>query len=123
MKYLRGIIKMSANHNRIDGFIYSHKELSELDKTLLYTNFDNQITYDLVDIKKEQNEIKLLKRSSLIKTILFPLEYILTYFLMDKEFVRDRITCQKLYWKFLRNKISNNEFKRQLTESYKNLKK
>jgi len=114
---------MSANHNRIDGFIYSHKELSELDKTLLYTNFDNQITYDLVDIKKEQNEIKLLKRSSLIKTILFPLEYILTYFLMDKEFVRDRITCQKLYWKFLRNKISNNEFKRQLTESYKNLKK
>ena len=107
---------MSASFDKSDGFsFYPVGEVTEQDRTINMMIFDQKFDYDLGVYKSEQKEIKLLKKICLIKTLLFPLELTFSFLFLGSRWTKIKvINSQKLYWRFLRKKISYEKFKKQL---------
>lgn len=84
------------------------------DEALLLAMFDEYGEYEDQEIIRIMHETKILKNVCLVKTLLYPYEYILSKLFLPKSMVRERGTFQKLYWQFLRGKITVDEFKDKL---------
>lgn len=91
------------------------RKLTDTEEALIYTTFDAQTEHDISSIQKNIKQNKFLKRVCLYKTLTFPLEFVLFSLFFNKEQRKNKINLNKLYWKFLRNKISLNDFKKELT--------
>lgn len=112
---------MAANFSKKDGFTYVAGEV--VDKTAytyLEMLFDNGVDIDIEDVKKEIKSTKIMKRAFFIKTLLFPIEYLLTLLILGSVWSKDRVECQKVYWKFLRGKMTLSQVQKELY-SYDNL--
>ena len=72
--------------------------------------FDNQTSFDVVEIEKDQLKTKYLKKVCLIKLLSFIPEYILTYVILGKEASKDKTKLTKVFYVFYRNKITLKEF-------------
>ena len=107
---------MSATFDKRDGAIFAPKICNKLEQEMFSAYFDQQVDYDLAIMKKEMEETKLLRKMSLVKILVFPILYPLTRIFIGKALADDVLYCQKLYWKFLRKKITPTEFKNLLTK-------
>lgn len=106
---------MSANHNNRDGFSYGpYGKLNLLEEAMFSSLFDEQVDLDEQEILYEVEEAKFLKRVCIVKTLLYPMEWLLTRIFLGKAWTVEKVLTQKLYWKFLRNKISLSDFKDEL---------
>jgi hypothetical protein len=105
---------MSANFRKNTGFTYVVGRLDPLMETYLSTIFDEQTDYDVEDIMLDIKENKIFRQVALIKTLMFPLEILLTAILMDRQWVKEKTQAQKIYLKFLRKKITVTELKEAL---------
>lgn len=91
---------------------YYNLYIDPFDKAILSTMFDHNTDIDIIEIEMELQQIKALKRLCLFKTLSFPLELIVLIF--NWSLLKKRCKYQWLYLKFLRNKISYQDFKKAL---------
>lgn len=111
---------MSANFDERDEILTLTFQLNDIERQMLVLLFDEHVDYQMREFEARKAEIKLLKRICLVKTLLFPLELPVTYFLLGKEASRERMESQSCYWRFVRNKISLEAFKNDLNSLIKN---
>jgi hypothetical protein len=105
---------MSAESSKKSGFVFLVGEADPLLESYLTSVFDEDTEQDIEEIKLEMEEKKLFTQISKIKVLLFPLEIVLTYMFMDKKWVTDKIEANRLYWNFLRGKITMDQMKQSL---------
>lgn len=86
-------------------------KLTSVEEALLQSAFDNETDQDVEIIKKEIKNIKFLKRVCFTKLALFIPEYLLTFLLFQKKYSVGKKELASLYYKFLFNKISLENFK------------
>lgn len=86
-------------------------KLTDAEEALLQTAFDSETEQDIKLIEKEIKNIKFLKRVCFIKLALFVPEYSLTLLLFQKKYSTSKKELATLYYKFLFNKISLEDFK------------
>lgn len=109
---------MAARHNERDGFMFVNTTIINPYDEIIITNiFDQQVDDDIKDYEQRKKEIRFIKKACLIKLILTPIQYPLTYFLLGKVLARDVLYCSKLYLIFLRNKLTLEQFKDKLANS------
>lgn len=107
---------MSAKYNEDDGFFIMKQDVLEPSYVSYIEGiFDYSVQCDIDDITKAQKERKAFSRVCLTKTILFPLELVVSYFVIGKDYTKQLIKQQKLMWDFLRNKTTTETFKNDLT--------
>lgn len=111
---------MSAMFNKNDrnwlmSATKSQRPLNNVEETIVYTTFDTETNYDIDLIEKEKKQTKFLKRVCLYKLITYPFEYVLFSLFFNKDHRANKKNLTKLYWKFLRNRISLVDFKKELT--------
>lgn len=112
---------MSAQYDETQGFSFViSKTLHPEDETILSCMFDEATDFQEVEIMKEMQESVLIRKVCLVKTLLFPYEWLLTRLILDKEHAKDRASEQSVYWKFLRKKITLVEFKSNLMKLMEN---
>jgi hypothetical protein len=102
---------MSASFSKKDSFTFmaNQQELPKLTASYLEMLFDKYVDEDIEIIKKEMSMVKLIKRDFIVKTLLFPIEATLTLLFVGREGLGARVNIQKIYWSFLRNKLSLSE--------------
>jgi hypothetical protein len=107
--------RMSSNYDSKQGHSFVLTEfLHPEDEALLCTLFDEYQDHEEQEIIRIMHETKILKNVCLVKTLMYPYEYILSKIFLPKTMVRERIQFQALYWKFLRGKMTYEEFKDKL---------
>lgn len=111
---------MSAKFNLDDkGWLFSitpdQRVLDNMEEALVVTTFDAQTEQDVVSIEKTMKQTSFLKRVCLYKILTFPFEYLLMVLFFKKEHKSNKKLITRLYWKFLRNKISMTDFKKELS--------
>lgn len=103
---------MSAEYKKDNGFTYLYSNsIHPYDLTLIESMFDMQTTYDEIDIQENMKENNIYKKSCLVRTILFPLDLLVTFLVMGPKEAKIRWKTQKVCWKFMRNKITLQQFK------------
>lgn len=107
---------MSASYKDRDGSVYFPHRLNQFEESMFCMQFDAQVEFDILDIKQEMKENKLLRRVCLYKILLFIPEFLLTFCLFGFKTSTLRMTETKLYWKFLRKQISYEKFEKDLTK-------
>jgi hypothetical protein len=108
---------MSGKYKKQSGFVYLHEgRIDEYNEAMIISIFDEQTDYDIEDIEKDMKEEKLFKKICLIKTIMFPLEILLTFLILGRSEFIEKIETQKLYIKLLRNKLNVSEFKEEVMD-------
>jgi hypothetical protein len=112
---------MSANYDEKDQILTSAFIVNKVDEELLGMIFDSHVDWYIYDQQERIREIKALKRVCLIKTIVFIPEIVFSWWFY-KQYAKERIQTQKQYWKFLRNKITLDEFKNELNYILRNSK-
>lgn len=106
---------MSANLHREDRkWLAINTPISPLDRSLLEAHFDNETDWDIDAIKKEMTAIKKIKRMCLLKLFTFLPEALFAIIIATKQENIIRRALNKLYFKFLFNKIDYNNFKKEL---------
>lgn len=93
-----------------------NEPLTQMEIALLESTFDSQTTYDIENITKNMKETSLLKKVCFIKLLTFPLEYFLATLLLKKDYKNHKLRLAKLYFRFLRNKIKLENFKKVLQD-------
>lgn len=112
---------MSAKYEDRDGFTFlPTKKLSEFQETILNVAFDNQIHFDILEAEELVKEKKVLKRVCIYNIVLFPLQYMFTFMLFGREYASERKILFKLSIKYLRKKITVDEFKKELNNMVEN---
>jgi hypothetical protein len=111
---------MSANFNPDDrnwllGITKEARQLNDAEEALVFTTFDAQTSHDIDAMEKRTKHIKFLKRVCLYKLLTYPFEIVLFSLFFNKTHRTNKRNLIKLYWKFLRNRISLNDFKKELT--------
>lgn len=103
---------MSANHDHKNDFrvfnpngAWHNDDLEQINKL-----FDSICDVDVEEISKRIKNIKMLKGACLVKIFEFPLTWTLTRVIMGKKWAEIKTTETKLCYKFLRNKISYDDF-------------
>lgn len=90
------------------------KPLNMMEKTLLETTWEKETEYDVAQAHQELKEIKKLKKYCLVKLFTWlPEAFIANIFYAKKE-NQLRRSLNKIYYKFLFNKINYTNFKKQL---------
>lgn len=108
---------MSAKYKKESGFVYLHEGyIDDYNEAMIVSMFDEQTDYDIEDIRKDIKEAKMFRKICIVKTILFPLELLLTLIILGKKEAKEKIESQKLYIKLLRNKINVSEFKEEVMD-------
>lgn len=110
---------MSANYEKRDGFTWvPDKTLNKAQETLLNISFDHQINSDILEAEmklyEQTSEKKVLRNVCLYNVILFPVQYIFTLLLFGNSYAKERTILFKLSIKYLRNKITVEQFKNDL---------
>lgn len=80
-------------------------------ETVICDIFDNQTSIEEAEIYMEMQEAKLFRNVCIMKTLLFPVEVVLTRVLVGKQPYKERMAEQKYYWKFLRKRSNIKELK------------
>lgn len=94
-------------------------EVDKRAEAILCGFFDQSVFFDEQEILNELREAKIIRKVALTKTILYPIESLFFRIVAGKEyyeFIRDE---QKIYWAFLRKKITLKDFKRNLLGNYR----
>lgn len=76
--------------------------------------FDQETDYDEQLILKEIKATKFLKKVCVLRIMLVVPEYVLLRVMFGKKAAKNKSDCTKLYVKFLRNKITLENFKKEL---------
>lgn len=112
---------MSASYENNHGLAYSpYGKLTEYDEAIIGSLFDQDTDEEENMINKSMQEESFMRKVVLIKTILYPIELALTYFILGKKWTEEKRESQKLYWAFLRKKISYNQFQRSIVRLINN---
>jgi len=107
---------MSA-YNDNSRWIYTPKhQMNPLTLAILETTFDAQVNEDIKNIEQEKKEKQFFNRLVLIRTIMFPLEAFITFFL-QKDLYYALLFCQKYYWQYLTKKIDVKQLRLALMKS------
>lgn len=96
---------MSAKFNKDDAIIYIPERLDQFSQTILESQFDFQTDHDIMNIELQIKENKVLKRICLVKSLLFPFEYLLLRLLVGKNHADDAVEFQSVYWDYFRGRI------------------
>lgn len=102
---------MSAKSDKNMAFVYLVDPIDEDLEDEITGMFEYSTDLDIEEIAHEKVQAKLLKRTGWVKTLTFPLEYVLMLVLLPKELRKEREKEQSLIWKFLTNKVSYSEFR------------
>lgn len=115
MNQERDGFNMAANFSKKDGFTYiAGQKVDKSAFSYLEMLFDNGVDIDSEDIKNEIKNSKIMKRVFFVKTLLFPLEYLMFRLFLDSTWAKDRVECQKTYWKFMRGKLTLSQVQKEL---------
>jgi hypothetical protein len=106
---------MSAKYNPNDGFFVAKGKIDSTFESYVEGLFDYSVECDITEIKKAQKEKKALFRLCLVKTLIFPLEATLGFFLLGTKFVKKLTSQQRKMWGFMRGKVTFKEFKKTLS--------
>lgn len=106
---------MSASYNENDGFFVLKDKLDPTYESYIEGIFDYSVQCDIDEITRVQKERKAFNRVCLTKTIIFPFELLVSFLVVGKDYTKKLIKQQKTMWAFLRNKISTENFKNNLT--------
>lgn len=108
---------MSAKHEKRDGFVFfPYKRLNLSEESFLCDQFEKFSDMDEKEIIDQLNLVKTLKKLCISKTFLFPFEYTFTFIFLGKEKAKIIYKCQRLYWNFLKGRITLEKFERLLNE-------
>lgn len=107
---------MSAEWKENGPLMFSFKgPLSKYDAAILEAMFDTNVDADIEEAARLNQETKLFKRFCIISSILYPIEIVLFFLLMDRRSFEVKREAQSIYIKFLLNKLSLAEAKRVLS--------
>ncbi len=95
------------------GIVIDGSEMEQIHYSLL---FDEYVDDEIREMEHQMREEKILKRVCWVKTLCFPIEFIITYFLLGKIWTKERIEQQKLFNAFLKNKVTSKEFSNKLMD-------
>ncbi len=112
---------MGANYDPKDQIITPTFKLTEAEEEMITILFDTHVDWYIYDFKERIKETKALKAICLIKTLVGIPEILISYVIFP-QYARERVQCQKMYWKFLRNKLDLDEFKNELNSLVRNSK-
>lgn len=87
--------------NKVDPYLHAH----------ICNMFDEMTDVDEDEIRLDMKEEKYLRSECLVKTLLFPFDIFLSLLFMERHFVQQKMEGQKIYWMFLRKKITLEELK------------
>jgi hypothetical protein len=98
---------MSAKYDKNNELILLPFKITQFERTIIESQFDFQTDYDVLAIEMKIEEDKLLRRICLVKTLLFPFEYILMRFIAHKKNAEDLVEFQSVYWNFFLRRIDS----------------
>lgn len=90
--------------------------LNQIEKSFLEMRFDQETEYDFQLARKEVETIKQLKKMCFLKLITFLPEAFIANIIYSKKENKARQALNRVYFKFLFNKIDYNTFKKELTQ-------
>ena len=96
--------------------------ISLQDQVLLFQLWDTQTDYDVAKSVKDMSEVKQLRRFALHRLLTYPIDFILGYALLNKLTRKYNFLAVKLYVKFLFNRISLDNFRKELQSLKKDVK-
>ena len=103
---------MSANSDDKVGWTYClTNNLDPQTATIFELLFEQQVDLDEQEIALDLQETSLVLKVAICKALVYPVEALLYRVLVGKEYYNHVKTTKDLYWKFLRKKITLNEFK------------
>jgi len=91
-----------AHSNNKESF-YIYKKINDYQRSLIEGIFDEQTDYEIKELEKELRIAKNLRRFFLMKTLLFPLEMVLTLLLFGMKRAGRRWKYQKQMIRLLRS--------------------
>ncbi len=95
------------------------RKLTPMEEALVLTTWDSETEQDIVNITKNMLRVKQIKRMCVAKLLVAGPEQLVTILLLGKTRAAMHRSCVKLYWKFLRGKISLVEFNKSLMSETK----
>jgi hypothetical protein len=95
-------------------------KFNEFEETLLFSAFDTQTEYDIVQIEKKIKKEKYLRKVCLYKILMHPFEYVLTRAIFDADKGKELRKLNSLYLSYYRNKISVEELEKKLQQYLNN---
>ena len=112
---------MSAQYENGSGLAYCpYGKVNEYDEALISVLFDQETDYDIEEMERLMQEERLMRKICFIKTLVFPIEYIATLAILGGRWAKEKRDAQSLYWKFLRKKVTYNQFQRELVRVIRN---
>jgi hypothetical protein len=93
--------------------------LAPEEEAICAINFDMEFDKDISNAEFSIKQKKFLKRAALVNLLLFPLEYTLLTIFFEKRHRTPKKLAVKLYYKFLRNKLTLYQFKTDLRKVLK----
>lgn len=106
---------MSATYdkNMGIGIIIEDSEMEQVHYQILFDEYvDDEVKQIEIRIKEEN----ILRRVCLTKTICYPFELVVIYFLLGKDWVNERVAQQKLFNAYLKRKIDIKTFNSRLMD-------
>lgn len=102
---------MSAHYEKRDGLFYAFKT-SAMQEAMIEARFDEQVDFDIKEWEDDRKQTKTYKKMCLFYVLMFIPEYIYLRTMMSKESAQERARVNKIYIRFLRNKLTLAEFKK-----------
>jgi len=103
---------MAANYQKRDGFTFTDKtSMHPFDETTLLMLFDQQVDHDIEESFKKEQEEKFLRKLCWVKLGCFIPQYVFSFLFIGKKYAYDTWYGTTLYYKFLRKKITFDQFK------------
>lgn len=90
------------------------RKLNQVEEALIATTFDTETDYDVTNITNLMEKVKLINRLCVVKLLQFIPEQILTYIFLGSARARTHRKSAAVYLKFLRKKISLDNFQKDL---------
>lgn len=91
-------------------------EGSEMEQVHYQIIFDEYVDEEVRQIAEEMKEERTLRKMCWIKTICYPLEMLLTYFMLGKSWVSERREQQQIFNALLKRKITVKQFQEKLMD-------
>jgi hypothetical protein len=108
---------MSAKFNEADkNWLLgpTKNELSPQEKMIVSSTFEAQTDQDMLESYKTVKQLRFFRKFVWLKLLSSVIEIPLIFLFFSRSVFRQKLSINKLYWNFYRNKVEFNDFKKEL---------
>lgn len=113
---------MSGTYNKKDSFFVTSAPLTPYDEVYIINQFDEKVDSYIEKYKKDIREENRVRGNCWTKVLLFPIQLPISFLFSGKLVAKELISNTKLSISLLRRKITVDKYKKELTESNKNVR-